>query len=57
MKLYNINIDKKNGHTYKLEIREKQSIITYLENCYKNDTIYLDRKYEKYKILYKLLRQ
>lgn len=52
-----INIDKKNGHTYKLEIREKQSIITYLENCYKNDTIYLDRKYEKYKILYKLLRQ
>ena len=51
-----INLDKKHGHVFKLEIRDRKSIITYLENCYKNDTMHLDRKYYKYKILYKLLR-
>ena len=50
-----INLDKKNGHTYKLEIRNKESICKYFDNCYKNSEIYLDRKYKKYKILEELL--
>ena len=52
-----INLDKKFGHTYKLEIRNKSSILIYLEKCYENDTMYLERKYNRYKLLYKLLRQ
>ncbi len=43
-----INLDKKFGHTYKLEIRNKSSILIYLEKCYENDTMYLERKYNRY---------
>ena len=50
-----INLDKKDGHIYKLEIRNKQSLKIYLDNCYKNGDIYLDRKFKRYKTLYKLL--
>ena len=50
-----INLDKKDGHIYKLEIRNKQSLKIYLDNCYKNGDMYLDRKFKRYKTLYKLL--
>lgn len=42
-------------NTYKLEMRSLESVKIFIKHCYKNKSIYLDRKYEKYKQLEELL--
>lgn len=49
-----INSDK---NTYKLEMRNKKSILKFLKHCYDNPTIYLDRKYTSYIKLKSLLSE
>ena len=49
-----INKDK---DSYKLEIRNRNSVYMFLKECYKNANIYLDRKYSKYLISNDLLSQ
>lgn len=42
-------------NTYKLEMRSSDSVKIFIENCYKNASVYLDRKYKNYKQLERLL--
>lgn len=42
-------------NTYKLEMRSLDSVKIFIENCYKDSSVYLERKYTNYKQLEKLL--
>ncbi|MED4883897.1 LAGLIDADG family homing endonuclease [Bacillus smithii] len=46
-----------NRNYYRLQIRHKKSIITFLKCCFDNASIFLERKYNKYLQLKKLLSE